>query len=72
MSTVFGNRASFVLGADWDDIPVVPAGQTLVGCQYEANHPWEGTLIDFSVVDEWLVLRAGGGPRHMSEAGQGT
>jgi hypothetical protein len=64
MSTVFGNRASFVLGADWDDIPVVPAGQTLVGCQYEANHPWEGTLIDFSVVDEWLVLRAGGGPRH--------
>jgi hypothetical protein len=64
MSTVFGNRASYVHGADWDDIPQIPAGQTLVGCQYEANSSFGGTEVDYSVVDEWLFLRAGVGPRH--------
>ena len=64
MSTVFGNRASYVFGAEWDDIPQIPAGQTLVGCQYRADAPFGGTEVDYSVVDEWLFLRAGGGPRY--------
>jgi hypothetical protein len=63
MSTVLGNAAEHVIGALWDVIPVIPAGQTLHGLQYEANVPLDGTQVDYSVFDAWLFARGGVGPR---------
>jgi hypothetical protein len=65
LSTVLGNAAEAVLAADWDVIPVIPAGQTLHGLQYEADVAMLGTLLDFSVFDAWLFARGGQGARHL-------
>jgi hypothetical protein len=63
MSTVFQNRAVDVIAADYDGVASVPAGQTLHGWQYIANQPWDGTTVDYSVFDQWLMDRGGVGPR---------
>lgn len=63
LSTVLGNAASDVIAADWDDIPVIPAGQVLHGLQYDADVLAGGALVDFSVFDGWLFARGGVGPR---------
>jgi hypothetical protein len=64
LSTVLGNAADDVLAADWDDKAVIPPGQTVHGCQYLAQHPFKNTVIDYSVIDDWLYQRGGVGPRH--------
>lgn len=64
LSTVLGNAASDVFAAAWDDAAVLEPGQTIHGHQYAANVPFGPTVVDYSVVDEWLMLRAGVGPRH--------
>lgn len=64
LSTVLDNAAADVLAADWDNSPVIPAGQTIHGVQFLANVPCQGTRVDYDVVDEWLFARAGIGPRH--------
>ena len=64
-STVYGNHAGAYLTADWTGhIPVLPVGETEHGIQYEANVAWEGTRVDYSVFDQWLMDRGGVGARH--------
>ena len=63
LSTVLANAASDVWAADWNGEAVIPAGQTLHGHQDQANVPYAGTQVDYSVVDEWLFDRGGVGPR---------
>lgn len=69
MSTVLDLAASDVLAALWDVIPVIPAGQTLHGLQYEADVPVnpgsaaDRTTVDYSTVDAWFFNRGGTGPR---------
>lgn len=62
-STVLGNAASDVLVADFDNVPDIPAGQTIHGHQYKADIPLMGTRVDYSVIDGWLLARGGIGPR---------
>ena len=64
LSTVLANSAYDVWAADWDGIPQLVPGQTEQGKQYKAGVPWQGTMIDLSVVDDWLWERAGRGARH--------
>jgi hypothetical protein len=64
LSTVLQNAASDVWAADWDAQAVIPAGQTIHGHQDQADIPYSGTQVDYSVVDEWLYERGGVGPRH--------
>jgi hypothetical protein len=63
LATVLGNAASDVLAADWKLNPAIPAGQTLHGDQYDANVPFENTVIDYSMIDGWLYQRGGVGLR---------
>lgn len=63
LSTVLDNAAADVLAADWDGQAIIPPGQTLRGGQYSAEVPFRNTLIDYSIIDEWLYLRGGVGPR---------
>lgn len=65
LSTVLGNAAYDVWAADWDGIPAIVPGQTIQGDQYKANVPWQGTQIDLSVVDQWLMDAGGVGGRHL-------
>lgn len=64
LSTVLQNAASDVVAAAWDGEAVIPAGQTIHGHQDQANVPFAGTQVDYSVVDAWLYERGGVGPRH--------
>lgn len=64
LSTVLENAAAEVLAAGWDGAAVLLPGQTIHGHQYQANVPFEGTEVDFSVVDGWLFARGGQGARH--------
>jgi len=66
LSSVLQNAAADVWGADWDDEVKLQAGQTIHGTQYESDIPFDGTLIDYSVIDNWLTVRGGVGPRHIS------
>jgi hypothetical protein len=65
LSTVFENAADDVLAADFDDVPSIPAGQTLHGLQYLSDQEYEGTEVDWSIVDQWFHDRGGVGPRKM-------
>lgn len=65
LSTVLANAASDVWAADWNGEAVVPAGQTIHGHQDQADVPFAGTRVDYSVVDAWLFERGGVGPRHV-------
>ena len=64
LSTVLANAASDVWAADWNGEQVIPAGQTIHGHQDQADVPFGGTRVDYSVVDAWLYERGGVGPRH--------
>lgn len=64
MSTVLRNAAVDVLAADWGVLPVIPHEQTMHGIQDQANVPYEGTSVDYSVIDGWFLARGGVGPRH--------
>jgi hypothetical protein len=64
LSTILQNAMSDVMVAAWDGEAVIPAGQTIHGHQDQANIPYGGTQVDYSVVDEWLYERGGVGPRH--------
>lgn len=64
LSTVLANAASDVWAASWDGEAVVPVGQTIHGHQDQANVPYAGTQVDYSVIDAWLYERGGVGPRH--------
>ncbi|MGA9367276.1 MAG: hypothetical protein WBV35_07450, partial [Steroidobacteraceae bacterium] len=64
LSTVLLNAASDVWVGNWKDGVVPQAGQTVHGTQYQANAPFNGTFVDYSVIDEWLMARGGVGPRH--------
>lgn len=65
LSTVLANAASDVWAAAWDDSATLPAGQTIHGHQYQADVPYSGTQVDFSVVDDWMIQRGGVGSRHV-------
>jgi hypothetical protein len=64
MSTVLTNAASDVLVAEWDDKAVIPPGQTIHGKQDQANVDFMSTVVDYSVLDDWLYHRGGVGARH--------
>jgi hypothetical protein len=64
LSTVLQNAATDVWAADWNGEAVIPAGQTIHGHQDQANAPYGGTQVDYSVIDAWLYERGGVGPRH--------
>jgi hypothetical protein len=64
LSTVLQNAASDVVAAAWNGEAVIPPGQTIHGHQDQANIPYGGTQIDYSVIDDWLYERGGVGPRH--------
>jgi hypothetical protein len=61
-STLVRNDPSAEWVADWDGLPVIP-DHPAHGIQYQANVPYEGTQVDYSVFDAWLFARAGAGPR---------
>ena len=61
---MLANAASDVWAAAWDGEAVIPAGQTIHGHQDQANVPYAGTQVDYSVIDAWLYERGGVGPRH--------
>jgi hypothetical protein len=42
-------------------IPPVPGA---VGHQYKANVPWDGTVVDLSVITDEMMKHGGTGPRH--------
>jgi hypothetical protein len=63
LSTVLQNAASDVLAAKWDDSAVIPEGQTIHGKQYKDNVQYGSTVIDYSVIDQWLMQRGGVGIR---------
>lgn len=56
------------LVADWDDIADIPPGHSIVGHQYLANVPYEGTSIDFDVIDSSAIRHLGVGPRRLVAA----
>jgi hypothetical protein len=64
LSTVTGNNASNLIVANWDDVPRIPAGQDMNGIQYQAEVPFGGTQVDYSLFDDWLMNRGGLGARH--------
>ena len=64
LSTVLQNAADTIWAADWNGEAVIPAGQTLHGHQDQANVPYAGTQVDYSVIDAWLYQLGGVGPRH--------
>jgi hypothetical protein len=64
LSTVLANAGSDVWAASWDGEAVIPPGQTIHGHQDQADVPFAGTRVDYSVVDAWLFERGGVGPRH--------
>jgi hypothetical protein len=63
-STIFETAAAEVVVAGWDGTADLLPGQTVHGHQYQANVPSGGTVVDFSVFDDWLFARGGVGPRH--------
>ena len=67
-STVLGNGPDAVLLADWDNSDTVPGPIASVhGNQYSGNVELGGTLVDYSVFDQWLYHRGGVGTRrHIS------
>lgn len=65
LNTVFENAAEHIVVAAWDNDAQLLPGQTIHGHQYQAGIPWDGTEIDYSVIDEWLYDRAGRGARRL-------
>lgn len=64
LSTVLELAATDLIVADWDGDPVIMPGQTIRGHQYQAGVAFDGTSIDYTMIDQWLYDRAGQGPRH--------
>lgn len=64
LNTVLENAAADILVAAWNNDAQLLPGQTIHGHQYQAGVAFEGTQVDYSVIDEWLFARAGRGPRH--------
>jgi len=58
------NAASDLWVADWG-VPTMPDGQTIHAAQIIAGVPFGGTLVDYSVIDHWMLARGGVGPRHV-------
>ena len=65
LSTVLDVAAADVWAAAWDGIPAMQPGQTIHGTQYKAGALFAGVSVDLSLVDRWLLERAGVGPRHL-------
>jgi hypothetical protein len=64
LSTVFENAASDVWVASWNGSPMLLDGQTVHAHQYQADVPFAGTSVDYSVCDDWMWNAAGQGARH--------
>lgn len=64
LSSVLTVAAADVWLASWTGIPGVAPGQTIHATQYEADISFAGTTVDFSTCDQWMLDRAGVGPRH--------
>lgn len=50
--------------ADYTERPHIPAGAGVLGCQYIANVPYDGTEVDLSVLLPAMIDHAGTGPRN--------
>jgi hypothetical protein len=50
--------------ADWNNVPQLPEGFPVIGCQYRANVAWENTQVDLSVLSDAMIIHGGYGPRH--------
>lgn len=50
--------------AHWDVVPRLDSGQTIHAKQFQAGVPYGNGFVDLSVADEWMMARAGRGPRH--------
>ena len=55
------------LVADWTGVPALPPYANVVGCQYLANVPWEGTAIDLSVITDTMLAHGGVGARKVAQ-----
>ena len=65
LATVLGNPPKEgYLVADWNRVPAIPPYANVIGCQYQANIPWEGTEVDLSVITDTMLAHGGIGPRH--------
>jgi hypothetical protein len=63
LSTVLLNAAVDVWAADWDNLPELLPGQTIHAKQDQPGVRYGNTLLDYSVIDEWLLAHGGIGPR---------
>ena len=52
------------LVADWTNIPAIPPYANVIGCQYAANLPWDGTQVDLSVITDGMMAHGGIGARN--------
>jgi hypothetical protein len=66
LTTVLQNAASVIWCADWNNIPEVPAGQAIWGCQDAANVAFQRTQYDSSVITAQLARLGGRGPREVT------
>jgi hypothetical protein len=65
LATVLGNPPKEgYLVADWNRVPAIPPYANVIGCQYQADIPWEGTQVDLSVITDTMLAHGGIGPRH--------
>lgn len=65
LATVLGNPPKEgYLVADWTGVPAIPPYADVLGCQYQASVPWEGTQVDLSVITDTMLAHGGIGPRH--------
>jgi hypothetical protein len=63
---VLQNAAERIWAADWDDLAVVPEGQTILAGQYESGIGFGGSEVDASVLTPELVRLGGRGVRELS------
>jgi len=61
------NKAAVIWGADYNGVPQLEEGQAVRGDQFAANVTVEAggelVTVDWSIVDDWMMARAGSGPR---------
>ena len=65
-SSVFGNpHADGYWVARWDDIPTLENFPNIKAHQYINDQPWDGTVVDLSVLPDDALLHLGRGPRRL-------
>ena len=60
-------RGGYIV-ADWDGLPDLPPGHSIIGHQYAADVPFDGTTVDYTVIDSAFVDHLGIGPRQLVAA----